>query len=122
MKRLFLLPFLLAAHAALGAARAEPSDYYTVEDIETPKDLSAEVGGLAFMPDGRLVVCFHRGEVYTYNTETKEWKLFAQGLHDPLGLTAPKNDEVIVMQRPELTRLKDTNADGVADKYETICD
>ncbi len=120
MKR-FLLPLLLAAHAAFAADKT-PGEYYAVENIATPPGLSTEVGGLAFMPDGRLVACFHRGEVYTYNPETKEWKLFAQGLHDPLGVLAPKNDEVIVMQRPELTRLRDTDADGVADSYETICD
>ncbi len=120
MKR-FLLPLLLAVHAA-SASPETPSAYYTVEDIATPPGLSAEVGGLAFRPDGLLVACFHRGEVYTYNPETKEWKLFAQGLHDPLGLIAPTNDEVIVMQRPELTRLRDTDADGVADSYETISD
>jgi len=120
MKRL-LLPLLLAAHAAFGVDKT-PGEYYTVEDIATPPGLTVEVGGLAFMPDGKLVACFHRGEVYTYNPETKEWKLFAQGLHDPLGVLAPKNDEVIVMQRPELTRLRDTDGDGVADSYETITD
>ncbi|EDY18538.1 putative large, multifunctional secreted protein [Chthoniobacter flavus Ellin428] len=121
MKR-FLLPLLLAARVALGAETAAPSDYYKVENIATPPGLSAEVGGLTFTPDGHLMACFHRGEVYSYNPETKEWKLFAQGLQDPLGIIAPKNDEVIVMQRSELTRLRDTNGDGVADSYETICD
>jgi glucose/arabinose dehydrogenase len=121
MKR-FVLPLLLAARVALGADPAAPSDYYKVENITTPPGLSAEVGGLAFTPDGHLMACFHRGEVYSYDPETKEWKLFAQGLQDPLGIIAPKNDEVIVMQRSELTRLRDTNGDGVADSYETICD
>jgi glucose/arabinose dehydrogenase len=127
MKRL-LLSLVLAVHAVVAAETAPaelvqtPSPYYTVEDIATPEGLSEEVGGLAFMPDGRMVACFHRGEVYTYAPATKEWKLFAQGLHDPLGLVASKNDEVIVMQRPELTRLRDTDQDGVADSYETISD
>lgn len=121
MKR-FLLPLLLAARVALGSNNFAPSEYYQVENIATPPGLSVEVGGLTFAPDGRLVACFHRGEVYSYNPATKEWKLFAQGLQDPLGIIAPKNDEVIVMQRSELTRLRDTNGDGVADSYETICD
>lgn len=120
MKRL-ILPLFLAAHVAF-AAEQTPSPYYTVEDIATPPGLSPEVGGLAFRPDGKLVACFHRGEVYTYDPATQEWKLFAHGLHEPLGLLAPTNDEVIVMQRPELTRLRDTDADGVADRYETITD
>lgn len=121
MKR-FLLPLLLAARAALAADNLAPSEYYKVENIATPPGLAVETGGLAFAPDGRLAACFHRGEVYFYKPETKEWKLFAQGLQDPLGLVVPKNDEVIVMQRSELTRLRDTDGDGVADSYETICD
>jgi len=121
MKR-YLLPLILAARVALGADDLGPSPYYTVENIATPPGLSAEVGGLTFAPDGRLVACFHRGEVYFYDPAKKDWKLFAQGLQDPLGIVAPKNDEVIVMQRSELTRLRDTDGDGVADSYETICD
>jgi len=129
MKRALLFPFLIAARALLAASDPvpgqpdkSPSEYYTVEDIAMPPGLSVEVGGLAFMPGGKLVACFHRGEVYTCDTETKEWKLFAQGLQDPLGLIAPKDGEVLVMQRSELTRLRDTDGDGVADSYETICD
>ncbi len=57
---------------------------YRIESIEMPEGLTAEVGGLGFMPDGRLVACFHRGEVMTYEAEKKEWKLFADGLHDTL--------------------------------------
>ena len=121
MKRL-LFTFLLAARIAFAGADNSPSEYYNVEDIPTPPGLSAEVGGLAFAPDGRLAACFHRGEVYFYDPAKKEWKLFAQGLQDPLGIVAPKNNEVIVMQRSELTRIRDTKGEGVADSYETICD
>ncbi|HEY3901900.1 MAG TPA: hypothetical protein VGM54_25020 [Chthoniobacter sp.] len=121
MKR-FLFLFLLAARIAFAGADNSPSAYYNVEDIPTPPGLSAEVGGLAFAPDGRLAACFHRGEVYFYDPQKKEWKLFAQGLQDPLGIVVPKNNEVIVMQRSELTRIRDTKGDGVADSYETICD
>ena len=42
-------------------------DYYSLENIATPKGLDPQVGGLDFMPNGRLVACFHRGEVYTYD-------------------------------------------------------
>src|SRR5258708_5534913 len=127
MKRFLPLLVLTACVAfgagrILGAADNSPSAYYTVENIATPPGLTAEVGGLAFAPDGRLVACFHRGEVYFYDPAKKEWKLFAQGLQDPLGIVAPKNDEVIVMQRSELTRLRDTDGDGVADSYDRMCD
>ncbi|MVM28769.1 hypothetical protein GO755_01900 [Spirosoma sp. HMF4905] len=98
------------------------SDYYEVETIPTPPGLVAETGGLSFLPDGRMAACFHRGEVMLYNPKTKIWKLFAEGLHDPLGVIAINNRELLVIQRPELTRLTDTNGDGLADKYETVTD
>ncbi|GAB2595667.1 PQQ-dependent sugar dehydrogenase [Spirosoma areae] len=98
------------------------SDYYEIETIPTPPGLVAETGGLAFLPDGRMAACFHRGEVMLYNPKTKSWKLFAEGLHDPLGVVAISNNQLLVVQRPELTRVTDTNGDGVADQYETVTD
>lgn len=98
------------------------SNYYEIKSIPTPEGLSLETGGIDFMPDGRLVACFHRGEVYTFNVDEKEWVLFAHGLHDPLGVKALNDTEVLVMQRPELTLLRDTNGDGLADHYKTVCD
>ena len=95
---------------------------YEVETIAMPEGLNAEVGGVGFLPDGRLIACFHRGEVMTYNAQTKEWKRFAEGLHDPLGLYVIDNNEVLVMQQPELTRIRDTDGDGMADLYEKVTD
>ncbi len=95
---------------------------YTVETIQTPQGLMSETGGLAFLPDGRLVACFIRGEVMIYTPSTKEWKIFASGLHEPLGIHVISNSEFLVMQRPELTRIKDTDADGLADLYEKVTD
>ncbi|MGA0555034.1 DUF7133 domain-containing protein [Larkinella sp. VNQ87] len=98
------------------------TDYYEVETIQMPKGLTAETDGLAVMPDGRVVAGFHRGEIMIYNPKTKTWKLFAEGIHDPLGIMAVSNSEILVIQRPELTRIKDTNGDGVADEYLTVTD
>lgn len=95
---------------------------YSVETIEMPDGLTSETGGLGFLPDGRMVACFIRGEVMIYNTETKQWKLFAEGLHEPLGIMVISNSEFLVMQRPELTRIKDTDGDGLADLYEKVTD
>jgi glucose/arabinose dehydrogenase len=95
---------------------------YRVENIPMPDGLTAETGAIEFLPDGRLVASFTRGEVMTYNTLTKEWKLFAEGLHDPLGILVISNSELLIMQRPELTRIKDTDGDGLADLYEKVTD
>jgi glucose/arabinose dehydrogenase len=95
---------------------------YMVETIQMPDGLTSETGGITFLADGRLVACFIRGEVMIYNPQSKEWKLFAEGLHEPLGIIAVSNSEFIIMQRPELTRVKDTDGDGQADVYEKITD
>jgi hypothetical protein len=95
---------------------------YTVETIQMPDGLTSETGGIAFTPDGRLVACFIRGEVMIYDPKTMQWKLFASGLHEPLGIMVVSNSEFIIMQRPELTRVKDTDGDGVADLYENLTD
>ena len=114
--------FFLTLIATLAVRGAGINDYYKVENIPAPKGLDVQIGGLTFLPDGRLAACFHRGEVYTYNPKTKEWKLFADGLHEPLGIVAEDNHTLVVMQRPELTRLRDTNGDGEADHYQTLSD
>jgi glucose/arabinose dehydrogenase len=95
---------------------------YRVENIKMPDGLTSENGAVEFLPDGRMVACFTRGEVMTYNTKTKQWKLFAEGLHDPLGILVISNSELLIIQRPELTRVKDTDGDGVADLYQKVTD
>ncbi|MDT0650628.1 DUF7133 domain-containing protein [Autumnicola edwardsiae] len=98
-------------------------NFYTIEDIEIPEEVHlGEVGGLDFMPNGNLVACFHRGEVMVYDIESKKWQLFAEGLHDPLGISAISNHEILVMQRPELTKLSDLDRNGTAEEYLKVTD
>jgi len=120
MKKTFIIFFGIIACAT--ATKQKADDAYTVEQIAMPKGLLSQVGGIDFMPDGRLVACFMRGEVMTYNTSTKEWKLFAEGLLLPLGIHAVSDTEVLVMQTPNLMRIKDTDGDGSADVYENAAD
>ncbi len=110
---------LLGAAPVLGNV----TDYYKVETVELPDVVAGEIGGLTFTPEGRLVACFHQGgRVYMYDPQKKEWHLFAEGLHEPLGVHAVSERELVVVQRPELTRIRDTDGDGWADVYETISD
>src|SRR5690606_38138873 len=51
-----------------------------------------------------------------------KWTLFTEGLQEPLGILIISDSEFLVMQRPELTRIKDTDGDGQADVYETVTD
>src|SRR5690606_40410256 len=63
-----------------------------------------------------------RGEIMIFDPQKKEWKLFGTGLQEPLGMLVVNESELLVMQLPELTRIKDTDGDGMADSYETVYD
>lgn len=116
-----LIPLLLLS-AALPLAADPWTEAFDIEFATIPPEVDPQVGGLDTLPDGRLAVCFHRGELMIYDPAEKSWSMFAQGLHEPLGLLADAPDDMIVMQRPELTRLRDADGDGEADTYETLYD
>lgn len=106
-----------------GCSHQEPSGLsYQVTDIAMPEGEGGQVGGLDFLPDGRLAACFSSGEVMFYNPKDTAWQLYATGLHDPLGILAESDTAVYVMQRPELTRIVDKDGNGRADAYETVAD
>ena len=112
------------AHAAdtVSPADARVAQAYAIGKLTTPTGVDPQLGGLALMPDGRLAAAFHHGEIAFYDFKTATWKIFAEGLHEPLGVLPAKDGGLLVMQRPELTRLSDTDGDGVADRYETVFD
>lgn len=105
--------------------------YYRIATVPVPLDVVLEVGGLDTLPDGRIAVCTRRGDVYLVEYADEDppfdarFRLFASGLHEPLGVAArTENGQLAIycVQRPELTRLVDTNGDGRADLYDTFCD
>ena len=110
-----------AAKSSAVPAKDGWAEAFALSQVEVPAGIDDQVGGLAFLADGRLAVAFHRGEVFIRQTDGS-WKQFAEGLHEPLGLLPDGKGALIVMQRPELTRLEDTNSDGKADRYRTLWD
>src|SRR5688572_7365063 len=100
----------------------ERSYAYRVETLRLPQQMVPEVSGVSFTPKGSLVVTTRRGEVWIRDAADGRWRRFASGLYEGFGLVAKDEAEMIVVQRPELTRLRDTNGDGIADAYETITD
>ena len=58
---------------------------YRLETIGLPKG-EHSVDAVAFMPDGRLACCLSFERIYTYRPDTGAWHLFAEGLHQPIGL------------------------------------
>lgn len=123
--------------ALLGAMNAGASPY-EIQDILTAESPSAsrskewkpgagialEVSGMDWMPDGRLAVVTRKGDVWMVDgvlngrAENVKFHLFASGLHEPLGALC-EGDSLLVTQRTEMTRLRDTDGDGVADEYQT---
>ena len=102
------------------AALLLSADPFLIERIDTPEGVVPEVGGIDVDAQGRVWACFHHGEVCVL--EDNAWRIFATGLHDPLGLLVREDGSVVVMQRPELTELVDVDGDGQADEYNTLCD
>jgi len=137
----FLAAFVVAATGASPAGRAaDESDYYKLVSIVTsaastesrskhwkpaPKGLALEVSGLAVLDDHRIAVAIRKGEVwildgiYDEPPENVTYKRFASSLHEPLGILK-HGDSLYTAQRSELTRLRDTNGDDVADEYLTV--
>lgn len=124
MKFLFLSCYILGV-STLAAQTVKPqlaTAFYDIGKLMMPMGVDPEIGGLDAMSDGRLVACFHHGQVGIYQPKDKTWSVFAEGLHEPLGLLVENDRSVLVMQRPELTRLRDTDGNGVCDTYETLWD
>lgn len=122
--RAFQLALLLAAPTL---SAEESNDYYRTVTYELPKGVNMEASGLAALPDGRIAVAIRRGEVWIIEhplaepptAENLGYKLFANGMHEVLGMAYHEGD-LFVTQRSEVTRLRDTDKDGVADEYTTV--
>ena len=114
-----------AARAQDSTAVPKESDYYRIESIPIPEGLVFEVGGLALLPTGDVGVATRRGDVwivenpYMTGGTLPFFRRFARGLHEPLGL-AYRDGDLYAAQRGELTRLRDTNGDWIADRYEAV--
>jgi len=91
-------------------------------------DFKPRVGGLAFLPGGRLLVTTWDsiGGVYlldgveTGDTNKIKVKRIASGLAEPLGITVV-NGKIFVLQKQELTQLIDLDGDEIIDEYHAVC-
>jgi azurin/glucose/arabinose dehydrogenase len=112
---------------------AKPSDALVAAEnriwqrtpLPVPEGIILEVSGILPVAGQRLLVTTRRGEVWwidgAYDADPKpRYTLFAQGLHEPLGIIAAPAGGYYVAQRQELTRLVDTDSDGRADVFQTV--
>lgn len=102
-------------------------DYYPITGFQIPEGVVLEASAVQMMPDGKLAVASRRGEVWLVEqplaTEIKaeQFHRFAHGLHEPLSL-AEKDGWLYVTQRPDVSRIRDVDSDGVADEFEVVAD
>lgn len=93
-------------------------DGYSIVTIETPKDVRFHATGVDSSATGDIYVATRFGDVWKLSGDT--WSQFAEGLHEPTGLLVDDDGSIVVAQKPEFTRLIDTNKDGKADVYELL--
>jgi len=92
---------------------------------EVPWKALLFLSGVDFVSGGAAYVCSIHGDVWKItgiddDLRRLTWKRFATGLYQPLGLKVA-NDQVYVLGRDQITRLRDENGDGEADFYEDFC-
>lgn len=91
-----------------------------------PPGFTPQVGGLAWLPDGRLAVATwdRDGAVFVVEgwdgpAEQIRIQRIAEGLHEPLGI-AFADGALHVIQKQEITRLVDHDGDGWTDEYRAL--
>jgi len=127
-----LLTLVIPAGLPRGEGRQDKkaeseADYYKILTFTPPPGEVLEAGGIEALPDGKIAIGTRRGEVWmidnAYDVDPAKAKFsrFAHGLHEVLGL-AQKDGWLYVTQRPDVSRIKDTNGDGKADLFEVVTD
>src|SRR6187549_237432 len=121
---------LVVATAATPLFAQKPSkedDYYPIFQLPIPDGVVLESGSIELLPDGKLAAGSRRGDIYlvknplSNKAEEIEFNFFAGGLHEILGLSW-KDGALYATQRPEITKIKDEDGDGLADLFETFAD
>ena len=97
------------------------TDSYRIENIALPDNAPPEVGAIQFDREGTLYVALRRNEILmakpTADPQKFDWKVFATGFHNACGMEVIAPKHILISQMPELTEVKDTDDDGVADSY-----
>lgn len=123
----------LAQRGRRGRNAESPEDeYYKMIRFPMSEQIVLEAGALEWLPSdnqhrGKLAIATRRGDIYlvdqplTEKPEEATFTQFASGLHEVLGL-AWRDGWLYCVQRCEVTRMKDENGDGKADRFETVSD
>jgi len=138
--RIVVLSGLLLSAVGAFADKPIEDDYYRLISVSTseapttsrskqwkpaPGGLALEVSGLEVLDDRQVAVAIRKGEVWILDgayddpPSNVSYHKFASALHEPLGLIK-QGDIFYTVQRTELTGMRDTNGDQIADEYLTI--
>jgi hypothetical protein len=100
--------------------------YYEVEalPLSALEEMNLFVTGMDWLTPTKLAVCTYTGEVWiienaTGPAEEIKFRRFARGMNEPMGLLV-KDGMIHLGNKAEITRLKDTDNDGIADLFERI--
>ena len=116
-------PETFKVKSSLGPAKKA----YTVDRIGVPYNNKYEkkmrIAAVDFFSDGTTaaVSTWDGGVWIVKNIDSKlegvEWKMYADGLHEPMGLRIV-DDKIYTVADDQITRFHDVNGDGEADYYE----
>lgn len=126
MKRFYFTAAMALGMTPVSQSAPVEADYYTMTSLPIPEGVVLEVSGIEMMPSGKLAVCGRRGDIFVIENafgspSRSRFKLYASGLHEPLGL-AFVDGWLYTTQRAEMTRMKDIDGDDRADLFETVND
>ncbi len=102
----------------------EEAKYYPIVDIPIPPGVPMRPGSFEILPDGRLAVGTRRGDIYFIkgafeSPPAPEYHLFATGQDEIFGLSW-NDGAMTATQFGEVTRIRDTDGDEIADRYDTL--
>jgi hypothetical protein len=120
-------PLLILAALTGYAFSQQQYDFYPREEIPLPPGEVMEISSIALMPEEEVAVATRRGDLWicsgAYGDDLSKltWKKFAAGLHEPLGMFF-KDNSLYLTQRPDFSRLQDTegDGDGLADVFDIV--
>lgn len=111
-----------------GVVSTEENKAYVVDQLTLPKNPyggKMRIGGFDFFADGKsAALSTWGGEVWIVRgidekLDNLQWKRFAAGLHEPLGLKIV-DEKIYTVADDQITRFHDSNGDDEADYYETF--
>ena len=132
--RSYVLPALIFSVCLLNSISAadEPvtpkeSDYFPITTFQIPEGVVLEASCFQMMPDGKMAVASRRGEIwmisdpFSKEVTAANFTRWAHGLHEVL-TTTEKDGWLYITQRPDISRLRDSDGDGLADEFEVVND